>query len=262
MSSVFGFFSKESNVALFYTCFVAALFVGFLFRHPRMCGRLRDEFESTRMLFLATRTRLVVAGLFFTVPALLCLPNMLKADDMLWKRMSYSHTSQATGEYFSQKITLKEADSLDSNPVSQIVTINGTEIKQIGLLMHFYETSLDTRLNLKFTDLNRNLIYTSDKDFRNLLAVDDPNADYKLNGTALVKINFAEGLPMIPGTQYRIEFEIDSNALGEQIFLYRDYNEVMWDDSTYLFDYINEYAVIKGDRKPFNLCMQIIGIGN
>jgi len=262
MSSVFGFFSKDSNVALFYTCFVAALFVGFLFRHPRMSGRLSDEFASTRTLLLAGRVRLVVAALFFTVPALLCLPDMLKADDMLWKRMSYSHTSQATGESFSQEISLKEADSLDSNTISQIVTINGTKIRQIGLLMDFSEPSLDSRLNVKFSNLNGNLIYESDKDFRTLLNVDESNADYKVNGATVVKIDIEEEISVIPGTQYRIDFEIESDKLEDQIALYRDYNEVVWDDSTYLFDYSNDYALLNGERKNYILCMQIIGIGN
>ncbi len=128
--------------------------------------------------------------------------------------------------------------------------------------MDFSEPSLDSRLNVKFSNLNGNLIYESDKDFRTLLNVDESNADYKVNGATVVKIDIEEEISVIPGTQYRIDFEIESDKLEDQIALYRDYNEVVWDDSTYLFDYSNDYALLNGERKNYILCMQIIGIGN
>ena len=261
-SSMFGFLSKESNVSLLYTCFVGALLVDFLFKHPRLSTRISKDFEAKKEILFISRVRLVITALFFTLPALLCLPSMLKADDMLWKRMIYAYTSQATGEYFSEEIRLKEEDSLNTISVSQIVTINGKKIKEIGLMMYFKEASLDSKLGVQIFDSEDNLIGQSINDFRTLLCNGDLDVDFIIQGNNLVKIGFGDGISVVPDTQYRIEVWVDSNELDERIALYRDYNEVVWDDTTYRFDYTNDNAIIDGDSKNYNICMQIIGVGD
>lgn len=242
MADIFSKLSSEGMLALFYTCFVAALLVGFIFRHPCYGVPLKEDNSSKELIF-ALRIRLIVTVLFFLLPALICFPGMLHADELLWSRMEKSHTSQETGEFFEEGIDISKKDRSE---VLQVVTINGSQIKKIEI--PFYVIVNQTSdISVAVLDLNGSVL----QEGRGTVST----------GTPTLTVEFSDSATLTPGTQYVIRVKVTGSELSDSecISLYRDYNEVVWDSDTAVIDYSNDYAMWNDFVQSYNVCMSIIG---
>lgn len=112
-----------SDINLLYTIMVAILVVYFIFKHPKYCDKdLTIEFNykntmtQTFSINSLLRFRLFATTLLFIIPALICLPSMMKQYEVLWSRQD----TYALSEEYIDVIDIVQHITVPDSTVSEI----------------------------------------------------------------------------------------------------------------------------------------------
>lgn len=185
------------DVNLLYTIMVAILIVYFIFKHPKYCDQnLTVEFDNKDMITQTfsinslLRFRLFTTTLLFLIPALICLPSMMKQDELLWSRQD---TYAISEEY------------VDADGVLQHITMPDSTISEIRIKT---KKEGDECNNCY---INLNIIEESTKKI--LGASRLKSLDICQDGESIFKFNNLS----LPEGRYILQFESNYPALAVQM---------------------------------------------
>lgn len=236
MSDIYRF----SDTSLLFTLMVVILLVLFIFKHPRFCFEdITEEFDfhtqytSGLSYVNVIRIRFIATVLGFLIPALLCVPSMIKQADSLWLREDlYSEESN---------VIYKADEPLE---LSQYVTLPSQTISSVSTKIVCNENADYSNIYLQIIDPTNGKVVASSYGERSPLK--DNEIVFDLDNVKIAKWK-----------QYECKILSKNKEIG---FVYMKTPTNNYQLDAVQQDYETDYFYINGDIVKDNyLAMQVMG---